>query len=61
MVSLARVVRIMQICKSISRAELKRVELVPKVCKGKSMHSANALLCSVCRECGDTKVLKCDE
>ena len=37
------------------------MELVPKVCKGKSMHSANALLCNVCRECGDSKVLKCDE
>ena len=39
------------------------MELVPKVCKvckGKSEHSADALLCNLCKECGDSKVLKCD-
>ena len=33
------------------------MELVPKVCKvckGKMVHSADALLYNVCRECGDS-------
>ena len=32
-----------------------------KVCKGKSVHSVDALLYNLCKECGDSKVLKCDE
>ena len=41
---------------ALSRAELKRggVGARCKVCKGKSVHSADALLYNVCKECGDS-------